>query len=362
MWPTVVAFTLVIGGLAWIIIVDREPPEVWVTARPGHERTVTFTVEASDNRRVDWIELAVEGEVVEQGGASPLEYTGGPYPEGMTAVSYTARAWDLAGNEGIEEDEWPLPQSPPPVDRMPPKLSISPFLDPRLRTVSITVEATDDSGIEWVQLTVNGRLEKEEPSSSLKYLGGPYPAGSTVRYSAIARDGAGNQSFPEEGTIEIPALPKPQVLGPDLVVSGFEVTGPLRLKGGNILAPVRVVVWNKGNATAGRFKVAVEGQEPGEPYSVRPFTVPGQNSIWYPFTDGPLPAGAEVVFEGDVNIGPGTEFGGLTVNLRITADSCLGDELQPPYCRVEESDEGNNEESITVRVPDTFPIPQYPKG
>jgi hypothetical protein len=236
-----------------------------------------------------------------------------------------------------------------PGDTIAPELivrHIPPEPEPGQR-ITFIAEAGDNVGIDWIELLVNGEVVETSGSSPCVFEGGPYEEGSTVRYSAYAYDEAGNEAFSGERSLSISISER----YPDLVITGFQVTGLLKWEEGDIYAPVHVVVRNQGTAAAGIFKVTVERQKEGEPYFQRPFTVPGQADSWAPYTGGPLPAGEEVVFEGHVNIGPDSEYGGLTVILRVTADSCLGDEFQPDYCRVAESNEDNNQYRIPVEVP-----------
>lgn len=139
--------------------------------------------------------------------------------------------------------------------------------------------------------------------------------------------------------------------GPDLVITAFEVTGVGGVDGdGNLRIPVRVVVGNQGGTAAAIFKVSVESTASNGTF-LRPFTVPGQSSIWYPYTSGPLAAGAQVAFLGEVVLTFWTGLHGETITLTAMADSCAADEFMPTYCRVDESDETNNDRSTTYLVP-----------
>lgn len=131
---------------------------------------------------------------------------------------------------------------------------------------------------------------------------------------------------------------------PDLVVTRLEATGSPTVNPQNsVEVPIRVVVKNQGNKSAGIFKVATEFTgSPVDPTRsfVVAFTVTGQGSIWYPFTTGSLAAGSTVDFSGKVTFHPSNH--GVTVSLKAIADSCSGDEFMPSYCRVKESNENNN--------------------
>ena len=139
---------------------------------------------------------------------------------------------------------------------------------------------------------------------------------------------------------------------PDLVVTSLEETGysGVDLEGRPVVL-ARVVIRNRGGSAADIFKVSTEYNRVGEPYTYGvAFTVPGQGSISYPFTSAPLAPGDEVSFEGKVTFP--SYMQGVDVEIRALADSCDGDEFKPDYCRVEESNEGNNvSSSISVLLP-----------
>ncbi len=127
---------------------------------------------------------------------------------------------------------------------------------------------------------------------------------------------------------------------PDLIIPNFEINGPARLnQNGEVLLPVALLVFNQGDSPADRFKVSMSYSGPDGEFAVA-FTVPGQNSQWYPFTDGPLAAGSSISFSGFATFPAFNQ--GQTVSLTALADSCSGDEMMPSYCRVEESSETNN--------------------
>lgn len=137
---------------------------------------------------------------------------------------------------------------------------------------------------------------------------------------------------------------------PDLVVTTMETTGnPTVNLEGSAVVPIRVVIENQGDAAADIFKVSTAYNGTGGPYAVA-FTVAGQSSMWYPYTSEPLAAGDDVTFSGNLTFISSVH--GVTVSITAMADSCSGDEFMPDYCRVEESNEDNNESSaISVSLP-----------
>lgn len=137
---------------------------------------------------------------------------------------------------------------------------------------------------------------------------------------------------------------------PDLVVVAFEVTGPVTINGQNqVVVPVHVAVKNQGGYETGVFKVATMYTGEDGPENVA-FTVSGQTDSRYPFTSKPLESRAEVVFNGDVVFDDFSD--GMQVPLYAVADSCSGDTNMPQFCRVDESNEKNNEsEPVMVTLP-----------
>lgn len=140
----------------------------------------------------------------------------------------------------------------------------------------------------------------------------------------------------------------PPVEMPDLIVTDFETTGaPFFRQDQGVSVPVRVTVKNQGNANAGIFKVSLHYTGSQGTFAVA-FQVEGQDNLWYPYTSANLSPGNEVTFEGNALFIHGNE----TVSLWALADSCSGDEFMPDYCRVDESNETNNEsDAIAVILP-----------
>lgn len=136
----------------------------------------------------------------------------------------------------------------------------------------------------------------------------------------------------------------------DLVVTSWQSTGAPTINSQNsVEVPVRAVVRNQGGAAANLFKVAAEYTGSQGKFVVA-FTVPGQSDFWYPHTTMSLAVGSDATFDGKLTFHPALH--GETVSLMATADSCSGDEFMPDYCRVNESDEGNNASTaISVTLP-----------
>lgn len=140
---------------------------------------------------------------------------------------------------------------------------------------------------------------------------------------------------------------------PDLVVTRIESTGPATVNETNFVeVPISVTVLNRGTADAGIFKTSIMFIGPNtfeNGFNVA-FTVPDQSDRWYPWTRNSLAPGSEVSFRGILTFHSSRR--GQTISLYAVVDSCGGDEFMPAYCRVIESNEGNNNSNtISLMLP-----------
>ncbi len=129
---------------------------------------------------------------------------------------------------------------------------------------------------------------------------------------------------------------------PDLVIIDFNfidaISGDVAGEPGH---PVRVTVRNQGNAVANVFKLAAEYALPDGQKLPLAFTVPGQKDFWYPYSNGILKPGNTVTFDGRLVFNE-ILVPGNRLFVTVTADSCIGDEIMPVHCRVDEISEINN--------------------
>jgi len=145
----------------------------------------------------------------------------------------------------------------------------------------------------------------------------------------------------------------------DLVITDFQVTGLAQhiAKSGIIGVPISVTVQNQGGTVAVNFKLSAHYSLSDRTLTA-PFTVSGQADSPYPFVITPLGAGQETVVTGWMIFSE--KLQGQVVTFGVLADSCSGDELIPAYCRVIESNEGNNESRlIPFRLPANSPPNVY---
>lgn len=138
---------------------------------------------------------------------------------------------------------------------------------------------------------------------------------------------------------------------PDLTVTGVATGSPSFSNPSEVNLPLTVTISNRGDATTTRFKLSVDVVDSSGRF-VKPFTVPGQSDRWYPWKTG-LARGATYSFRGSLYIGipGGPSLHGQRVTIIPRVDSCSGDEFMPDYCRVQESNEGNNEMQRSITLP-----------
>jgi len=149
-----------------------------------------------------------------------------------------------------------------------------------------------------------------------------------------------------------------QVGLPDLIIQSTSSGLPARV-GTHVEIPYSVRVRNRGSSPAGLFKISVGYHFLSFPIvlaerltvreGVVAFAVPGQRNAMFPFTDGPLNAGSEIIFTGklifptifDINFDESTPK--VKIRFEAFADSTQGDGSSVPlYGRVRESLENNN--------------------
>ena len=172
--------------------------------------------------------------------------------------------------------------------------------------------------------------------------------------------GAGRVSDVVEATVPGLTLPSADIVGtltpaarlPDLIVTEVVPGTPSFEEDGRVAnLPLKVTIKNVGGATDRDFKTSVDVIVGSGARYVRPFSVPGQTDIWYPWKNG-LGAGEEATFSGNLNIRApiGDVLYNQEAKIMVLVDSCSGDEFMPDYCRVRETSEINNEKEVSVRL------------
>lgn len=138
---------------------------------------------------------------------------------------------------------------------------------------------------------------------------------------------------------------------PDLRVTQVIPGTPSFESGSVVNVPLTVTIKNFGASTKESFKISVDAQVDGGPRYVKPFTVPRQSDMWYPWQNG-LAGGAEVTFTGNLQIGTpsGDSLSGKSAIIYVIVDSISGDEFIADSGRVMESNEENNEKMAEIQL------------
>lgn len=217
-------------------------------------------------------------------------------------------------------------------------------------SVTITAQARDaESGVGRIVIFVEGQLVGRCADTRCSATVENIPAG-VLGYRVEAYDRAGNDAVEEDVFSVARGFP-------DLVVIELEVIGsPSSTAEGDIQVPILVTVENQGDAGAEPFEVAIEYTSTADnfTFSSSPNRRPGENTIWSGVTDGPLPPGESVTFEGLLRFSP--NLAGARVTLAALADTCQPRGM-PASCRIREADEDNN---VSRRV--TLTLPTAPGG
>lgn len=147
-------------------------------------------------------------------------------------------------------------------------------------------------------------------------------------------------------------------LKPDLTTT-FRFSGlPLVHREGHYLVPLRITVKNAGRDIAGRFKINAEFNHISfagtRVVYFSHISSPGRGVIgdeFYAWTNKALPVGQSIEFNAFITI-PKTVPRGQDITVRVMADSCVGDEFEAAFCRIDELNEENNRTDLqTVRLP-----------
>jgi len=197
------------------------------------------------------------------------------------------------------------------------------------------------------QVTLPGGVPEPLPASFRQFEQQARTLGPVAAVAALQPEPPTPTFTPSPTPTATPTL-TPTPSPPDLVVAGIEVIGEPRIEAQPsaiafipiIQVPVRLTVTNLGTLLAPAFQIAIQArlEQRDSPLC---FTVPGNAEECFPATDGPLPGGESVSFEGLVTV-PAT-LAGNTLQLVGVADFCVPDRNVRNFCQVRESDESNNQ-------------------
>lgn len=130
---------------------------------------------------------------------------------------------------------------------------------------------------------------------------------------------------------------------------GFPLEWFNRLSTNYYKIPILMRITNRGGQPTGEFKLSAEGGT-ADNWFPRPLAGEGQpQEGYYAYVKEGIPPGGELLMYGMIVI-VDPALSSQAMNFVITVDSCAGDEFFNDFCRVQETDEGNNS-SNTLEVP-----------
>lgn len=139
---------------------------------------------------------------------------------------------------------------------------------------------------------------------------------------------------------------------PDLRITGIETDMPsINQLYTEATIPLKITIKNSGAKTDQTFKISIEVLD-SNGRLVKPYTIQVQQDKFYPWKNG-MNRGEVFTLNGKLIIGSSQDapLSGKRIIIVVRADSCMGDESMPGYCRVKEANESNNEMKKVVNMP-----------
>ena len=179
---------------------DTQAPAVAITS-PSYNETVSgdvlVEVDASDDTGVAQVVLYANGQSVGTDSTAPYQFSWNSGGVSDGNVTLTAYAYDSAGNAGISSGvSINVDNQPDNVESTPPSVAIlSPAASSNVISgaVTVSVDASDDTGVTYVALYVNGQVAGTDSAAPYEFdWDSTRVADGDVSFVARAYDGAGN--------------------------------------------------------------------------------------------------------------------------------------------------------------------------
>jgi subtilisin family serine protease len=178
---------------------DTEAPTATILS-PSDGATISgatvVSVSASDNLAVTRVELLIDGTVFSADTTAPYSFTWNTMGLADGWRTLSAVAYDEAGNVG-RSDETMVLISNPATDTVAPTVTIvSPYSGSAVaKKISINVQASDNVGVNRIELYIDGKLKRTSYSGTLAFVLNTSPLRSGA-HTLLARafDAAGNVS------------------------------------------------------------------------------------------------------------------------------------------------------------------------
>lgn len=214
--------SLVINGKFQVVAVpekDTKAPEISISSTKDTlqlNESATVTAIASDNKAVSKIQILVFGGVVKEcAGVNTCSYQIGPITNNtyVTKYSYSAYAYDAAGNNMFTGNKYITVELVKPVPTVEPTISVEASKSKINTTDTVVFKGNVNQGtkkLTKLQILVNQTLAKECAEAVCEYTGGPFPTyvGKTVNYAATAYFSDGTWKTTGYNFIPVTNVPK----------------------------------------------------------------------------------------------------------------------------------------------------------
>lgn len=195
------AVAAALGGAAGDPPADTQNPVVSITSPTGGTVSgqITVSIDASDDTSVSYVELYAGPSLIGTDGSSPYQIGWNTESEADGPLQLTARAYDLAGNQGTSDAVNVEVSNPTPVeDTEPPSITILSPSDTSTTVsgrVKIKVTASDNVGVIRIELYVDNTLDKVSNTDTLDYRWDTRKMSDGLHeVMAVAYDAADNSS------------------------------------------------------------------------------------------------------------------------------------------------------------------------
>ena len=210
------------------VVPDVHPPAVRILSPTAGSsilagNILSMTVEATDNAAVVAVEILVNGQVIGTDATAPYEATY-PVPVASPSLTIGARAVDPQGNVGVasEVTVTVIPDLPPTVAITAPANGATVIAGD---TLTVTVTATDDLGIEMVRFFVDGKMVFTDARPPYRLVF-PVPSGQpSLTLGAVAVDELGQVGEAENVQLHVIADPLTSASGRVVDRNGTPVGG-----------------------------------------------------------------------------------------------------------------------------------------
>ncbi|HQU61771.1 MAG TPA: Ig-like domain-containing protein, partial [Nitrosomonas sp.] len=190
-------------------VIDTQAPVISI-ASPAASSTVSGNVPVSfsytDNTAVTAIDLYVDGQLYGKSTQAPFTFALDSTKLTSGTHTLTAHAFDAAGNKGVSSNITINVDNASAKDTEAPSVNIISPVNGQIVSgpIQITVDASDNVGVSYVDFHINGNLVARDRSAPYQFsLNGRFMMNGNHVLTARAYDAAGNQGVSPNVTITV---------------------------------------------------------------------------------------------------------------------------------------------------------------